>query len=69
MQGPNDKHYRSVQLDDHYTVVGESGSYYLTHFSPEGSKGRTTAQKLYDSKRGTELKERLAIVVQMGLPA
>ena len=45
-QGPNEKDYRSVQLEEHYTVVGEPGSYYLTHFSPEDGKGRTIAQKL-----------------------
>ena len=43
-QGPNEKHYRSVQLEEHYTVVGEPGSYYLIHFSPEDGKGRTIAQ-------------------------
>ena len=29
-QDPSEKHYRSVQLEEHYTVVGEPGSYYLT---------------------------------------
>ena len=61
-QGPNEKHYRSVQLEEHYTVVGEPGSYYLTHFSPENGKGRTIAQKLFDSFSGTELEGKLAIV-------
>ena len=61
-QGPNEKHYRSVQLEEHYTVVGEPGSYYLTHFSPEDGKGRTIAQKLFDSFSGTELEGKLAIV-------
>ena len=45
-----------------YTVVGEPGSYYLTHFSPEDGKGRTIAQKLFDSFSGTELEGKLAIV-------
>ena len=61
-QGPNEKHYRSVQLEEHYTVVGEPGSYYLTHFSPEDGKGRTIAQKLFDSFSCTELEGKLAIV-------
>ena len=39
-QGPNNKHYRSVQLEEHYTVVGEPGTYYLTHFSPEIAKAQ-----------------------------
>jgi len=62
VQGPNDKHYRSVELEEHYTVVGEPGCYYLTHFSLQDGKGRTTAQEVFDSTRGTELEDRLAIV-------
>jgi len=62
VQGPNDKRYRSVELEEHYTVVGEPGSLYLNHFSPEDGKGRTIVQKLFDSICGTELKDRLAIV-------
>ena len=48
VKGPNDKHYRSIQLEEHYTAVGESGSYYLTHVSPEDDKGRTIALKFFD---------------------
>jgi len=62
VQGPNDKHYRSVELQEHYTVVGESGSYYLTHFYSKDRQGRTIAQEVFDSVRGTELEDRLAIV-------
>ena len=47
---------------EHYTAVGEPGSYYLTHFSPEHGKGRTIAQKLFDSFSGTELEGKFAIV-------
>ena len=61
VQGSNDKHYRCVQLE-HYTAVGEPGSYYLTHVSLEDGKGRTIAQKLFDFIRGAELEDRLAIV-------
>ena len=38
MQGPNDKFYRSVQLEDYYTMVGKPGEYYLSHFSTEMAK-------------------------------
>ena len=62
VQGPNDKRYRSVQLEEHYTAIGEPGSYYLTHVSPEDGKGRTIAQNLLGSIRSTELEDRLAIV-------
>ena len=43
-------------------AVGEPGSYYLTHVSPEDGKGRTIAQNLFDSINGTELEDKLAIV-------
>ena len=55
-------HYRSVLLDEHYTVVDEPKSYYLAHFSPEDGKGRTISQKLFGTTRGTELEDKLAIV-------
>ena len=46
-QGPNDKHYKPVQLEKQYTIVGELRSYYLSHFSPENGKGRAIAQNLF----------------------
>ena len=55
MQGPNDKFYRSVQLEDHYTMVGQPGEYYLFHFSTEDGKGRTIAQKIFNTIANTEL--------------
>ena len=54
-QDPNHKHYRSVQLEEHYNVVGKPGTYYLTHFFPENGKGRTIAKKLFDSFKDTKL--------------
>lgn len=62
LRGPNRKLYRSVQLEEHYTVVGEPGEDYLTHFSPDDGKGRTIAQVLFNSFQGTELYDKLAIV-------
>ena len=38
---------RSKQLEDHYTLIGEPGEYYLTHFFTENGKGRTIAQKIF----------------------
>ena len=60
-QGPNDKYYKSVQLEDHYTLIGEPGEYYLTHFSPEDDKGRTIAQ-IFNTIVDTELHNKLAVV-------
>ena len=66
VQGTNDKRYRFVQLEVHYTAVGEPGSYYLTYVSPEDGKGRTITQNIFDSIHGTELEDRLAIVSTNG---
>ena len=49
MQGPNDGFYRSVQLEDHYTMVGQPGEYNLSHFSTEDGKGKTNAQKIFNT--------------------
>ena len=62
MQGPNDKHYRSIQLEDHYTLVGQPGQYYLSHFSTNDGKGRTIAEKIFETISGTELHHKLAVV-------
>ena len=62
IQGPNDKYYKSVQLEDHYTLIGEPGEYYLTHFSTEDGKGRTIAQKIFNTIVDTELHNKLAVV-------
>ena len=62
MQGPNDKFYRSVQLEDHYTMVGQPGEYYLSHFSTEDGKGRTIAQKIFNTIANTELHDKLTVV-------
>ena len=43
------KFYRSVELEKHYPVVGEPGQYYLTHFSKGDGKGRTIAQKTFNT--------------------
>ena len=49
MQGPNDRFYRSLQLEDHYTMVGQPGKYYLSYFSTEEDKGETIAQKIFNT--------------------
>ena len=62
MQGPNDRFYRSVQRGDHYTMVGQPGEYYLSHFSTEDGKGKTIAQKIFNTIANTELHDKLAMV-------
>lgn len=60
--GPNEKPYRSVQLEEHYSVVGEPGEYYLTHLTPINGKGRTIAEDIYKALKDTELEHNLSIV-------
>lgn len=62
LQGPNSKLYRAVQLEEHYTVVGEPGEYYLSHLSPSNGQGRTIAQEVYNLYQGTELEDKLSII-------
>ena len=62
MQGPNDRFYRSVQLEDHYTMIGQPGEYYLSHFSTDDGKGKTIAQKIFNTIANTELHDKLAMV-------
>ena len=62
MQGPNGKLYQSVQLEEHYTLVGEPGTYYLTYLSPENGTGRTIAEEVFMSIKDTELGEKIKIV-------
>ena len=51
LQGRNGKLYQSVQLEKHYTLVGEPGTYYLTHLSPENGTGRIIAEEVFMSKK------------------
>ena len=55
VQGPNNKHNRSVQLEERYTAVSGPGTYYLSHFSPEDGKCQTIAKKVFDLFKETEL--------------
>ena len=64
---PNDKHYRYVQLEEHYIIVGKLESYYLTRFSPEDGKGRTIAHNLFKSIHGSELENKLVVAKSMVL--
>ena len=61
LQGPNGKLYQSVQLNEHYTLVGELGTYYLTHLSPENGTGQTIPE-VFMSIKDTELGEKIKIV-------
>ena len=62
LQDPNGKLYQSVQLEEHYTLVGEPGTYYLTHLSPENVTGQTIAEEVFMSIKDTELGEKIKIV-------
>ena len=62
LQSPNDKLYKSVQLEEHYTVVGEPGAYYLTHLSQENGTRRTIAKEVYMSIKKTKLADKIKII-------
>ena len=62
LEGPNGKMYRSTQLEEHYVLIGEPGTYYLTHLSPTDGKGRTLAQEIFDFISNTMLCQKLNIV-------
>ena len=62
-QDPNNKHYRSMHLEEHYTVVGDPGTYYLPHFFfQKKAKADLLQKKLFDSFKDTELEHKLAMV-------
>ena len=60
--GPNEKMCRSTQLEEHYVLVGESGTCYLRRLSPIDSKGGTLAQEIFESISETVLCEKLTII-------
>ena len=66
MQASNGKLYHSVQLEEHYTVVGGPGTYYLTHLLTENGTGRTIAKEVYMSIKNTELAEKIKIIGTYG---
>ena len=52
-----------------YTMVGQPGEYYLSHFSTEDGKGRTIAQKIFNTIANTELHDKLTVVGTDGTAA
>ena len=46
-----------------------SGEYYLSHFSTEDGKGRTIAQKIFNTIANTELHDKLTVVGTDGTAA
>ena len=53
---------RSTQLEEHYVLVGEPGTYYFTHLSPIDGKSRTLAQEIFEFISETVLCEKLTII-------
>ena len=51
----NHKHYKSIELQDHYIVTGEPNDFYLDHFTPATGKGIDIAHGLWQVIQGTEL--------------
>ena len=57
----NDKVYPTVELEEHYAVVGEPGEFYLSHLSPENGKGRYVAKAIFSLLEGTSLQDNLRV--------
>ena len=62
LEGPNGKNYRSIEVEEHYVLVGEPGIYYLTHLTSSDGKARILAQKIFEFISETELSEKLTII-------
>ena len=50
-------------------MVGQPGEYYLSHFSTEDGKGKTIAQKIFNTIANTELHDKLTVVGTDGTAA
>ena len=50
-------------------MVGQPDEYYLSHFSTEDGKGRTIAQKIFNTIANTELHDKLTVVDTDGTEA
>ena len=61
-QSTTGKNYHGTVLTEHQVVVGEPGSFYLTHFEPEDGKGATLAKCVFDYVKDTSLFTDLAVV-------
>ena len=64
---PNGKMCRSTQFEEHYVLVGEPGTYYLTHLSLIDGKGCTLAQEIFEFISDTVLCEKLTIISTDGI--
>ena len=53
---------RSTQLDKHYVLVGEPGTYNLTHLCPINGKGHTLGQEIFEFISETVLCKKLTII-------
>ena len=62
VEGPNGKMCGSTQLEQHYVLVGEPGTYYLTRLSSIDGKGRTLTQEIFEFILETVLCEKLIII-------
>ena len=55
----NGRYYRQIVIEEHIEMVGEPGSYYLSHVTPENGTGRSIAGAMHDEFKDTELDEAL----------
>ena len=58
----NAKMCRSTQLEEHYVLLGEPGTYYLTYLSSIDGKSHTLAQEIFEFISEIVLCEKLTII-------
>jgi len=61
-QSEDGKSHPSINLEEHYVLVGEPGEYYLTHVTPLTGTGKEIAQSIYNAIQDTNLAENLNIL-------
>ena len=65
----NNKLYPTVELEEHYVVVGEPGEFYLSHLTPDTGKGSDVAAAIYKLIESTTLQGNLRVIGSDGTAA
>lgn len=57
-----DKWYETKQVEDHYVLVGEPGTNYLSHLTVERGTGAAIANGLYEAMKEMEITDKIVAV-------
>jgi len=53
---------RKVVTEEHYVVIGEPGTFYLTHVTPENGKGRVIANAIYQYIKDNSMENNIYLI-------